>query len=141
MVFMTLNEFAARERTRLFDCLQQGIPPSEGEYSSQLLAEGKMKGKPHMGTTRFEADGIFHEFIYPDPQAGATVLVVKTSPPQRIVYMPVPDWVIASIWQGSVEGSYQFESDALKLVDAYKTSLSRENNPAVFGVEALVGRA
>src|SRR5947209_18596132 len=112
---MYLNAFAAEKRLALYDDLKKGLPPREGEYSDALLKEGKVKGQPQMGTTRYEPSSIVFEFIYPDPHTTATVLSVRVAAPERIVFLPVPEWVAETIWQGEIDGSFRFESEAMTL--------------------------
>jgi hypothetical protein len=130
---MTLNAYAAEKRLRIFEDLQQGQPPREGEYSDQTLQEGRVKGKPQMGSTRYEPHAIIVEFIYPDPKSSATVLSVRLPSPERIVFLPVPEWVIESIWQGEIDGSYQFESDARSMLKKFEAELGEEENQPWFG--------
>ncbi len=130
---MTLNAYVAEKRLAIFDRLKGGLPPGEGVYDEAILAEGKVKGHPQMGATHFEPNAIFVEFIYPDPKTSATILSIKLDPPQRIVFLPVPEWVIESIWQGEISGSHHFESDARQLLAQFETELSPENNPKWFG--------
>jgi hypothetical protein len=129
---MSLNAYAAEKRLKLFEELRNGLDPSEGEFDSALLAEGRIKGQPQLGTTRYEPDSIIIEFIFPDSQSSATVFTVKLKSPQRIVFMPVPSWVVESIWQGEIDGSFQFESDARKLLEAFQAGLQREPNAKWF---------
>lgn len=86
-----------------------------------------------MGGTRYEPDSLTFEFIYPDPQSSATVLSVRVATPERIVYLPVPAWVVEHIWQGEVVGSFAFESEAAEQVAEFVSSLDREPNAALFG--------
>jgi len=76
-----------------------------------------------MGTTRYEPNAIHFEFIYPDSKSSPTVLTVTLEPPERIVFLPVPDWVVENIWQGSIAGTHHFESEAQRLVDEFKADL------------------
>lgn len=130
---MTLNAYVAEKRNQLFGDLQHGQPPSEGEFSQEILSDAKIKGKPQMGTTRFEPDAIVLEFIYPDPRTTASVLAVRIRTPERILFMPVPSWVVESIWQGEIDGSYHFESEAAELLAAYAKDLEAEDNGKWFG--------
>lgn len=72
------------------------------------------------------------EFIYSDPASSAMILTVTLEPPERIVFLPVPDWVVESIWQGEVTGSAHFESDAIRLVQAFEQELREEANARWF---------
>src|SRR4051812_29581297 len=74
---MNLNAYVAEKRTQIFENLQNGQRPGEGEFLEELLKEGRAKGQPQMGTTRFEPKAIVLEFIYPDPRSSATVLAVR----------------------------------------------------------------
>lgn len=140
LFLVTLNVFAAEKRRRIFDDLRAGQPPSEGAYSEDLLKEGKVKGTPQVGSTRYEPDAIILEFIYPDPKGIATVLPVRLTAPERIVFLPVPEWVIESIWQGDIDGSYHFESDAQALLAAFQEELSPAGNAKWFGPRAAKRR-
>lgn len=120
---MTLNAYAAERRLALLEDLRAGRDPSEGSFDVATLEEGRAKGEPQLGATRFEPDAIWLEFIFPDPQRSATVLTIRLDPPERIVFLPVPEWVVESIWQGDVAGSYQFESRARELVANFVTEL------------------
>jgi hypothetical protein len=128
-----LNAFVSEKRAKIFEELLQGLAPSEGDFSEELLKEGRVKGKPQMGTTRFEPTSIVLEFIYPDPRTSATILPVRIVTPERILFMPVPDWVVESIWQGEIDGTYHFESEAAQLLAVYAASLEAEANGKWFG--------
>lgn len=130
---MTLNEFAAQKRLLVFDALQKGIAPPEGDYSEALFKEGKTKSAPQMGTTRYEPEAVVLEFIYPDVATTATVFSVRIAPPERIVFLPVPEWVVETIWQGDVDGTFQFESDARKMLELFSADLGPEANLKWFG--------
>jgi hypothetical protein len=130
---MTLNAYAAAKRLAIFDELKQGLPPSEGAFDQAVLADGKVKGDPQMGSTRYEADAIFVEFIYPDPKTTSTILTVRLTPPERIVFLPVPSWVVENIWQGDIAGTFHFESDARRLYGELGAELEPEANLKWFG--------
>ena len=130
---MGLNAFVAEKRNEIFADLQSGQPPREGAFSEHLLKEGRIKGKPQMGTTRFEANAIVLEFIYPDPKSSATIFTVRITTPERILFMPVPDWVVQSFWQGEIDGSYHFETEAALLLATYARELEAESNGKWFG--------
>src|SRR5690349_10270634 len=121
---MNLNAYAAERRMALFEDLQRGWPPRDAEFDEAVFREGKVKGAPQMGTTRYEPHAIIFEFIYPDPKTTATVLSVRIASPERIVFLPVPEWVIETIWQGDIDGSFHFESEAMKLVGGLQAELA-----------------
>lgn len=125
---MKLNEWVATQKRALLEELVAGKEPSFGSFDSALLREGKVKGKPQMGTTRFEPNSVHLEFIFSDPTSTATVLTVTVTPPEKIVFLPVPEWVVESIWQGEIDGTFQFESDAKTLIDTFSSSLFSEQN-------------
>lgn len=138
---MTLNSFAAAARLRIFERLCQGLPPEEGEWDERVRLEAKLKGAPQMGATRYEPHAIRFEFVYSDPRGGSVVLTVTVPSTERIVYLPVPRWVVETIWQGEIAGSFQFESDAERMVEEFRALLTAENNEALFGPKAPTGRS
>jgi len=133
MLPMPLNSFVAMKRQAIFEALLAGQAPAEGDYDETALAEGRAKGRPQMGTTRFKPRQILLEFIFSAPEEPATVLTVAIPAPERIVFLPVPPWVVESIWQGDVDGSYHFETDAERLVQEYRAELSAAANAVWFG--------
>ena len=137
---MTLSAYSAEKRTRVFDALSNGQPPPEGEFSEAVFKDGKDKSKPQMGATRYEPNSIVFEFIYTDTLGAPILLSVRLDAPERIVFMPVPAWVVESIWQGEVTGSYHFESDAKRLVKEFQSILEPDLNAESFGVKPAVGR-
>jgi hypothetical protein len=137
---MTLNQYSAERRLRILDELRKGLPPAEGEYDEALWREGKVKGDPQMGTTRYEPFSIVFEFIFPDPSTNATVLCVRLTPPERIVFLPVPPWVIESIWQGEIDGTHHFESEAYQVFEEFRKELEPEANRKWFEPRPPIGR-
>lgn len=130
---MTLNEFVSSRKRQIFENLSAGEDPSVGEFSSDLLKEGRAKGLPTMGTTRFEPTVVTFEYIYSDATSSATILSVKLETPERVVFLPVPEWVIESIWQGDIDGSFHFESDAFRLLREFEEQLTPGMNHKWFG--------
>ncbi len=137
---MKLSAFASEKRLAIFEELSAGQEPSEGSFDEHVLKEGKTKGKPQMGSTRFEPDTILFEFIFPEAAGASTVLTVRVSSPERIVFMPVPDWVVENIWQGDVTGSFMFESEARAAVEGFNGELTSETNPKWFLPQAAKRR-
>lgn len=137
---MTLNEFAARLRLRLFEDLRARNAPGEGAYDPAVLREAAAKSAPQMGSTRYEPHQIHFEFIYPDPPGAAIILTVTVSSPDRIVFLPVPGWVVESIWQGEIDGTFHFEGEIPALMEAFGNELTPERNLAYFGRKAPVRR-
>jgi len=130
---MNLNAYAAQKRLALFDELRSGKAPSEGSFDAAVLAEGRLKGEAQLGSTRYEPSAIHFEFIFPDPTTTSTVLTVTLDPPEKILFLPVPEWVIESIWQGEISGTYEFETEALARYSRFGAELEPENNAKWFG--------
>lgn len=138
---MNLNQYAAERRLELYEDLSAGLPPREGAFDEQVWKTGKAKGPaPQMGSTRFEPNALLFEFIYPDPGGASVILTVKLTAPERIVFLPVPAWVIESIWQGDVSGSFHFESDATRLLDELEAELEPQTNLKWFEPQAAKRR-
>ncbi len=130
---MTLNSYVAQKKRTIFDELFAGQPPSEGAFDDAVWRDGKAKGQPQMGSTTYLPNQITLEFIYNDPNGAAVVLPVTLVPPQRIVFLPVPEWVVENIWQGDIAGTYHFESDATALLEKLAASLAPGANEMLFG--------
>ena len=130
---MPLNAYVAEKRGNIFAALTAGRPPEEGSYDEAALAEGRAKGGPQLGATRFRPDAVLLEFIYPGGVGASTILTVTVPVPERVIFMPVPAWVVESIWQGEIDGSYHFESDARRLVAEYADELVEGRNVCWFG--------
>jgi len=129
---LRLAEWAAEKKMGIFERLLKGQPPGEGEYDRQTLVEAQDKGQPQVGATHFEPDAVICEFVFPDPATSATVLSVRITPPERILFLPVPRWVIQDIWQGEVAGAFFFESEARALVEELLRDLEPEANTRFF---------
>lgn len=137
---MALQEFSRDVRGQIFAALESGGPPPVGEYDESRFLDGRAKGQPLIGATRYEPDAAIFEFIYPDPNGAPIVLAVRVRPPERIVFLPVPEWVVESIWQGEISGSYVFESEAAAKLAEFTARLEPEANANEFGVRIAVGR-
>ncbi len=129
---MPLNTFVAELRNRVFEEILAGQDPSAGVFSPELLAQGRVNGKPQMGSVTFTPSHIHLEFIFSNPATSAVIFVVEVESPERIVFMPVPEWVIENIWQGDIDGTYHFESEANALVQQLVNSLQPERNKQWF---------
>ena len=99
----------------------------------ELLSRSKVKQPVQMGTTIFHPWEVIFEFIFPDPIGGALVFSVEVAVGERIVLLPVPSWVVENIWQGSVDGSFHFETAARGLVAKFSGLLDAEENRKLFG--------
>lgn len=128
----SLAVFCARIKREIFAELSDRKPPSQGSFLESLWAEANEKGAPQIGSTVFHPHKVVFEFLYHDPLASAMILPVTITPTERIVFMPVPDWVIETIWQGEVAGSFRFESEARRMLDSFQNMLSVEENIRLF---------
>lgn len=120
---VTLNEWAGNKKRELQESLIRGQAPNEGTYEEATFRAAIVKGPPQIGSTTFEPNLVHFEFVFSTHNEAATVLRVSIIPPQRIVFMPVPEWVIENIWQGEVLGSYHFESDAEHLIEQLRSEV------------------
>ena len=128
-----LRNYTASQRNSIYQDLLAGRPPGVGAYDESALKEGRTKGAAQLGTTRYKPQSIAFEFIFPAPQGASTILTVEIEAPERIIFLPVPNWVIENIWQGSIEGSYCFESEIPELLDAFQQELEPGTNAKHFG--------
>lgn len=129
---MKLNEFAAEARKSIYEDLLRGVQPSRGTFDASKLHDLAQLGAPQHGPTRFEPSHLKFEFIYGSGAEGTAVFTVSVDAPERIVFMPVPGWVIESIWQGDIDGSFHFESDARALLAEYEAQLASGANDIWF---------
>jgi hypothetical protein len=123
-----LNQWVADAKRRLYDDLTQGRDPTEGEYDPVALKEARVKGSPQLGATVLAPDRVEIQFVFPDPQSAAAIVSVVLVPPERVVFLPVPPWVVENIWQGSIDGAAVFESEAKALIDSFLAELEPEAN-------------
>ncbi len=130
---MTLSTYVADLRARIFRELQAGTEPTIGTYDADALRGARAKGQPQMGATRYRPDAVLFEFPFQVPSASALIVVVEVPAPERIVFMPVPDWVVENIWQGDVDGTYRFESEAQGMLAAFERELEDVENRKWFG--------
>lgn len=129
---MRLNEFLAAEKTRVFESVLAGSKPEGARCDEALLRALHEKGRATMGTTVLKPWLISFEFVFSMDDGQTEVLAIELDPPERIVHMPVPEWVVENVWQGDVQGSYQFESDAAALVAGFSGELGVEANAKWF---------
>ncbi|MDQ2985870.1 MAG: hypothetical protein M3R13_04005 [Armatimonadota bacterium] len=130
---MTLNEWAVAKKTEIFGRLGLGQPPPEGTYEASVFRDGLVKGKPQMGATTFTPSAAHFEYIFPDSTSTSTVLDVCVEAPERIVFLPVPEWVVEEIWQGDVSGTPHFESEATAMLERFRGELEAGANEKHFG--------
>ncbi|MFM9872116.1 MAG: hypothetical protein ACKVQS_01470 [Fimbriimonadaceae bacterium] len=129
---LRLSVFAAGQKREIFDALRRGEMPPVGRFDEEIWRAGKEKGEVQMGTTVYLPGKITYEYIYQDMNGSNLVLGVSVVPPERIVFLPVPKWVVENIWQGEVNGSFVFESEARVFVEELEASLSVEGNLPLF---------
>jgi hypothetical protein len=131
---------AAQQKREIYEALRRGDGPPIGTFDAEVLRSGREKGEVQMGTTIFFPDRIVYEFLFQDRNGSAVILSVSVEPGERIVYMPVPKWVVENIWQGDVTGTYVFESESRDLMDELTVSLTPGGNASVFGARAAIGK-
>lgn len=129
---MDLNEWASTTKRGIFADLGQGKAPSIGEFDAEVLKEAQALGTPQMGATVYKPSAATFEYVYTGSNSTIVFAVVVASP-ERIVFLPVPGWVIESIWQGEIAGSHHFESVAIELVRKFEATLEPEPNALLFG--------
>jgi len=137
---VTLAEFLASTRESILSDLKRGAPPSLGEYDEAVLKEALDLGSPQIGTVTLEPSAAVLEFIYSGTESAPAILAVRVPAPERIVFLDVPPWVIASIWQGEVTGSYRLESEARAMLDAVRESMEPEANRRLFEPKTPIRR-
>jgi hypothetical protein len=130
---MGLNQWVSEKKRRLFDDLAHGLDPSEGEFDPQALREARTKGAPQLGSTVLAPHRVDVQFVFPDPTSAASLVTISLVPPERIVVLPVPAWVVENIWQGSIDGTACFESEAKSLIDAFVRETEPGENEKHFG--------
>ena len=129
---MTLSEYLAATKRAIHADLVKGDSPKLGKYDEDALAMLRSRGEPQMGVTVLKPENVRFEFIYPHSDGSVELLAVDLQPPERIVFMPVPAWVIETIWQGSIDGSHHFESDAKRLQHELLESMKPLQNKKLF---------
>lgn len=137
---MSLSAWAAATKREIFSCLEAGLDPAIGEFDAGLLAEARSNGLPQMGSTTYSPSAARFEFVYAGAEPTAHIVSVTVSSPERIVYLPVPSWVVESIWQGHVDGSHHFESDARALLAQFEALTQPGENDRLFGPKPAVRR-
>jgi len=137
---MNLNAYVAGLRRGMLTQLLSGDEPSQGRFDAEMLRQGRVKGAPQLGAVRYTPDTIALEFIFSDGGSAATIFTVDLDAPERIVWLAVPEWVVETIWQGEIDGSYHFESDAMQLLARFAAGLSAEANRDSFGSRIIIGR-
>ena len=130
---MKLKEFIATNRKSVHEDLLAGLEPKIGAFDVESLKEARTKGTPQLGAVLLEPHKIRLEFIFPAPQANTSIFTVTIDTPERIVFMPVPSWVIESIWQGEIDGSYWFDSEARCHLRAFEELLNEPANADLCG--------
>ncbi|MBS1717245.1 MAG: hypothetical protein JSS72_05895 [Armatimonadetes bacterium] len=133
----------AGKKRAIFEDLLAGRDPSEGSFPAELLKEARASGvAPQMGTTRFAPDSVALEYVYPGRQGETMVITVTIPTDERIVFLPVPHWVVESIWQGEIDGTYCFESEAAAMTKEFLAQLEPGPNKEIFGKKpAPTGRS
>ncbi len=137
---MTLSEFVAKTKREIFAELQAGKIPSIGEFDARRIEDGRKLGPVQIGSASFSPSEIQLEFLYSDGKGNTVILTVKLASPERIVFLPVPEWVVESIWQGDIDGSFHFETQAQQLLQKFLLLIEPENNIGLFGPKQATRR-
>ena len=127
-----LSSYVGRLKRELWEDIKANREPRIGEFDAALLAGMRSKEAVQIGTAIYRPDQIILEFLFPEASGVPTILSVSITPPERIVFLPVPEWVIETIWQGDIDGSFHFESDAKLLLDKLLTLVTAEGNKPLF---------
>ncbi len=131
---MNLNEFVATHKRTILDRLLNLESPGVGSWSEEALAKCRaLNTPPKIGTATYFPDRVELEFIYMASGQATEMLSVTVPAPERIVFLPVPRWVVETIWQGEISGTFQFESEANRQVEEFQALLAPEANVALFG--------
>lgn len=132
-VAMQLNAFVSATRSELHADLCARRAPRVGSFDGELLKDLFSGKDPQLGSVRYTPHAVHFEFIYPQNGTAATVFTVDVTPPERIVFLPVPNWVVENIWEGEVTGSYVLESEVEGRLAEFRAVLDEESNQAYFG--------
>lgn len=128
-----LNAFMARCKREIWEDLRAGRDPRMGTWDADLLRVARTKEAPQMGATVYHPDHLQLEFQFPDKLGAAVVVSIQVPTPEPVVFMPVPKWVVETIWQGEIDGSYRFQSEAKRLLAEFTAGLEPEANRPWFG--------
>lgn len=137
---MTLGQFIADCKIRLLAELESRVEPSFGTYDVHQWPGSSRVKQVQIGSATPFPHNVEFEFIL-TLEEGSEVFTISVPAPERIVYMPVPEWVLISVWQGEVSGSYHFESDATRMTDRYVALLTSGTNESEFNKTHKVGRS
>jgi hypothetical protein len=126
-----LAAYVAELRRALLEDLTAGRLPRTGTTDARAWREAVDGGRPQMGSVTLAPDRIRLEFLS-GADGGQRIVHVDIEPPERIVFLPVPDWVVENIWQGDVAGSAHFERHARGMLDRFLARLEPAANAAEF---------
>lgn len=119
-------------RGEILEDLKAKKEPRIGQFEPESLKNAFTKGSPQLGSMRYVPLGFFFEFIFPDAVGGTVILTVFVPAKERIVFLPVPDWVRQNIWQGDVDGSYFYESEVEGVLESFRGYLGAAENSQYF---------
>lgn len=119
-------------RGQILEDLEAKKEPRIGQFEPEMLKLALTKPSVQMGAQKFVPNGFFFEFIFPDPIGGTVILTVFVPSKERIVFLPVPNWVRQNIWQGDVDGSYYYEGEISAVLEGFQSLLDQESNAAFF---------
>lgn len=133
--------WTANLKQQIFQELLTGRTPSQGRFDAEALAEARRRGTPQIGTVNYEPRAATFEFPFVETGGATQVVSVEIDPPERIVALSVPEWVVENVWHGEVSGSFEFESDAMEMVRRFMERLDPGANLADFEPRPPIGRA
>lgn len=129
---MTLNAYLAELKLKAFEGVKDGRIEAGFQGDQALLSVLSAKGKPTLGTTVLAPSNVSFEFVFTFPDGQSEVFALQHEPSERIVFLPVPEWVVESIWQGEVQGTYCFESEAKERLARFALELDPAANAKWF---------
>lgn len=129
---LQLTPYVAELKRRVYDGLMSGNPPEGARFDARVFESARDLGQPQMGASVFSPSEVRLEFIYRNSLGANVVVSFEFDAPERIVFMPVPVWVVQTIWQGEVDGSYRFESEAAELLRRFEEECSAGTNDKWF---------
>lgn len=137
---MTFASFTAEARTLILLDLDRGLDPSLGKFDGARLAQARAHGKPRLGAMLPSPHSVVLEFPFFNEEGAAMMFSVELATPERVVYLGVPPWVVENVWQGTVDGTYVFESQARAMLDEFAQGTAPGPNAAMFGARAPTRR-
>ncbi|MHB1461687.1 MAG: hypothetical protein ACYC1M_10440 [Armatimonadota bacterium] len=129
---MTLREFIAEKRNTIFEQLKLHQKP-EGRILSEHFDEAIQLPIIQLGAIRYTPHGVILEYSFrSEGDTQVIIIPISVHTPEPVVFLPVPHWVHAQIWQGEVKGSFHLASEARALVDELINDVFNTHQTAAF---------